>query len=601
VLGALDVFFQSGVGGSATQKLTVDDFFQRRTAEPISITLTLAELDGLTEDSPLHDYVVNHQITVKAVYTLDDATKRICAKYFGVALGIKDFSEYRCAATDGAKVNVLKALYGILQDSFAGLTAAKTKDEMNEALREFEREHPELCEAIEVPDDFVSAASGKLNRYVQWIYVPAVKDAIDEGQEAKNTALGALVNRAVGSRIDIETALQDLQAQTLLKYEEIVARNQSILGDLSNSLQQRLAKIAHNGVQVKLQWVPSLGKTVAVQTPVAGILTGEQGFQGSLSRMGHGLQRSYLLALLQELAASEQPEAPTLILGIEEPELYQHPPQARHLADTLNELGDGNNQILVTTHSPLFLSGEGLENTRVVQPPSGDAGSKVLCTDFNKLCGRIRTALGGNSVRPNVGLIAKIHQALQPGIAELFFARVPVLVEGLEDVSYITTYLTLSGLWPDFRRLGCHLIPVNGKDKLIQPTALLAELGLKAFVIFDADGDNEHPAQRPKHEKDNKALITLLNLNQSAFPVQDLIGQGHAIWAANLGESVKNDFGASYSTLTNASRQNYGHEGGLEKHDLFIADWLTTGFNTGVRSATLLRLCNEIISFADTA
>jgi len=49
--------------------------------------------------------------------------------------------------------------------------------------------------------------------------------------------------------------------------------------------------------------------------------------------MGHGLQRSYLLALLQELAGSEAPNAPTLILGCEEPELYQHPPQARHLAD----------------------------------------------------------------------------------------------------------------------------------------------------------------------------------------------------------------------------------------------------------------------------
>jgi putative ATP-dependent endonuclease of the OLD family len=38
---------------------------------------------------------------------------------------------------------------------------------------------------------------------------------------------------------------------------------------------------------------------------VAGIKTGDGDFLGSLARMGHGLQRSYLLALLQELGSSD--------------------------------------------------------------------------------------------------------------------------------------------------------------------------------------------------------------------------------------------------------------------------------------------------------
>jgi predicted ATP-dependent endonuclease of OLD family len=101
--------------------------------------------------------------------------------------------------------------------------------------------------------------------------------------------------------------------------------------------------------------------------------------------MGHGLQRSYLLALLQELAGSEAVDAPTLILGCEEPELYQHPPQARHLADVFIELATGNNQILVTTHSPLFVSGDGFENTRLVRRPNNNAGSQVKALTFQNL------------------------------------------------------------------------------------------------------------------------------------------------------------------------------------------------------------------------
>lgn len=127
-----------------------------------------------------------------------------------------------------------------------------------------------------------------------------------------------------------------------------------------------------------------LNKSVVVQPPVAGIKTGDANFFGSINRMGHGLQRSYLLALLQELAASDGENAPTLLLGVEEPELYQHPPQARHLADVLEALSIENNQILITTHSPIFVKGQGFENVRLVTA-SGNTADIKFCT-FDALC-----------------------------------------------------------------------------------------------------------------------------------------------------------------------------------------------------------------------
>src|SRR5690606_7251213 len=123
-------------------------------------------------------------------------------------------------------------------------------------------------------------------------------------------------------------------------------------------------------------------KSVAIQSPVVGIKRGEGEFRGSLSRMGHGLQSSYLLTLLQGLAASDAPDAPTLILGCEEPELYQHPPQARHLADVLVELSESNNQILVTTHSPMFVNGDGFENVCVVRRPNVGGAANISSLTF---------------------------------------------------------------------------------------------------------------------------------------------------------------------------------------------------------------------------
>jgi predicted ATP-dependent endonuclease of OLD family len=181
----------------------------------------------------------------------------------------------------------------------------------------------------------------------------------------------------------------------------------------------------------------------------------------------------------------------------------------------------------------------------------------------------------------------------------MFFAHVPVLVEGLEDVSYITTELLLSNQWAEFRRLGCHLIPCNGKDKLIQPLAIATELGVPVFVVFDADGHTTNPDNRIKHERDNRALISLLGAAHAPFPTAD-VSTNHAIWEKSLTHAVKADFAGDYDRLLNAARVNYAHEGGLEKNDLFIADWLTAARDKGLASPTLARLCQTILTFASS-
>lgn len=601
VLAALNVFFQERVA-SATDisNLTDEDYFGKNTNSPIRITVTFDELRPEAQTA-LAAYVRQNELVVTAEAVFDQAAGIGQVRHFGHRLGMEAFRPFFDADKAGAKAGALATIYDALRGQFGELPNPRSKDDKAEALRQYEAAHPDRCVLIPSADDFYGVNStGKLAAFVQWVFVPAVKDAAEEGKEAKNTALGKLIARAVRTRTNFDAELEALKTDTLSKYRELLERNQASLTELAQALQRRLEAWAHPDVRLGMEWLSDPAKSVVLQQPVAGIKTGEGDFLGSLARMGHGLQRSYLLALLQELAGSEAPNAPTLILGCEEPELYQHPPQARHLADVFGELSAGNNQILVTTHSPLFVSGDGFENTRLVRRPNNNASSQVKALTFQSLCARIRGALGEDQDRRIEGLIAKIHQALRPGIAEMFFARAPVLVEGLEDVSYITTELHLSGQWSEFRRLGCHLIPVNGKDKLIQPLAIAVELGLPVFIVFDADSDTQRQDHRIKHERDNRALIALLGAAHPPFPAASVVAVNHAIWQTNLGNAVKADFGANYERLTNASRVSYAHEGGLEKHDLFIAEWVTAGRSEGLASPTLQRLCNAILTFART-
>lgn len=598
VLAALNVFFQERAA-SATDisKLLDEDYFSKNTANPVRITLAFDDLSQAACEE-LAAYVRQNELVVTAEAVFDSASGTGAVRHYGQRLGMEAFRAFFEAEKAGSRAPELTQIYDGLRAQY-GLPNVRSKDDRMQALRKYEGAHAEQCILIPSPDEFYGINStGKLARFVQWVYVPAVKDAGEEGLEAKNTALGKLIARAVRSRTNFDAELEELKTETLNRYRELLNRNQASLTDISQSLQRRLESWAHPNVRLGMEWLSDPSKSVVVQPPVAGIKTGDGDFLGSLARMGHGLQRSYLLALLQELAGSDAPDAPTLILGCEEPELYQHPPQARHLADVFGELATGNNQILVTTHSPLFVSGDGFENTRLVQRQNQNNGSRVRALTFANLCSRVRVALRDDPQRPTDGLVAKIHQALQPGISEMFFARVPVLLEGLEDVSYITTELHLANQWAEFRRLGGHLIPVNGKDKLIQPLAIAVELGLPVFVVFDADGDVQREAHRTMHERDNRALITLLGQSHAPFPNECIISENHAIWSTNLGAVVKTDFAEHYEPLVNAARARYGHEGGLEKHDLFIAEWVSAGRQAGHASPTMQRLCTAILDFA---
>ncbi|HBO4312245.1 TPA: AAA family ATPase [Pseudomonas aeruginosa] len=599
VLAALNVFFQER-HASATDisKLVDEDYFSRNTNSPVRVTLTFDDLSPAALDA-LAAYVRQGELVVTAEAIFDQASGTGAVRHHGQRLGMEVFRAFFEADKAGSRAVDLAQIYDRLRAQFGELPNPRSKDDKAQALRDYEAAHPELCTLISSADDFYGINStGKLARFVQWVYIPAVKDAGEESLEAKNTALGKLIARAVRNRANFDAELDALKAEVLDRYRALLERNQASLTEISQSLQRRLESWAHPNARLGMEWLSDPSKSVVVQSPVAGIKTGDGDFVGSLARMGHGLQRSYLLALLQELADSDALDAPTLILGCEEPELYQHPPQARHLCDVFDELSTGNNQILVTTHSPLFVSGDGFENTRVVQQQARNNGSHVKSMIFTSLCARVRHAFGDDPQRPVGGLIAKIHQALQPGIAEMFFARIPILVEGLEDVSYITTELHLANQWSEFRRLGCHLIPVNGKDKLIQPLAIAVEFGIPVFVVFDADGDTQRPDHRVKHERDNRALLTLLGQAHPPFPPQCMVGANHAIWSTNLGRIVKEDFGGNYEQLVNEARVRYGNEGGLEKHDLFIADWVTAGREAGYSSPTLQRLCAAILAFA---
>ena len=600
VLCALNVFFREfdNVATDLSQ-LDREDFHQKNTDEPIRITITFTDLSAEAQED-FADYFRQGQLVVSAVATFDEGTGKAEVKQYGQRLGMLALGPFFVALGDGKKVAELKTIYANLRGTYTDLPAPGTKDAMVEALHSYEAERPDQCELIPSPDQFYGFSKGanRLAKHVQWVYVPAVKDPTSEQVEARNSALGKLLARTVRARTNFDEAVKALRGDMQGQYEALLEENQHVLDDISTALQARMCEWAHPDATLRLHWKQDSDKSVRVEEPWAHILVGEGDFEGELSRFGHGLQRSYLLALMQELAGTDDAGGPTLILACEEPELYQHPPQARHLAAVLHKLSHGNSQVIVSTHSPLFVSGEGFEDVRMVRKDQGSPCSAVSHMSYAQIARAVAAATGEQLRKPE-GSLAKIHQALQPAINEMFFTHRLILVEGLEDAAYLLAYLNLLEKSEDYRRMGCHIVPVNGKSELLQPLVIAKHMGIPTYVVFDADADKpDSNGSRAKHEKDNKALLTLSGRpGENPMPDATFRGAGLTMWHSDIGSVVEADIGKEdWAAFRADADRRYGHAGGLRENALHIGASLAFAWEAGKRSANLERLCTEILT-----
>lgn len=599
VLAALNVFFRQYKDSKTDlSKLSVDDFHHKDVSQSIKISVTFSDLSEQAK-TDLSDYVRQDKLIVSSVAKYDAGLERAEVKQYGNRLGMNEFRAYFEADKSGASAGDLREIYNRLREKFKELPVTKTKADMADALRNFETGNPDNCTLIPSEDQFYGASKGanRLAPHIQWVFVSAVKDITEESQETKNSALGQLLARTIRSKVNFAEKVGKLREDIHRDYQAILEAEQSVLDDLSVSLEIKLKSWAHPNATAKVLWKQDPEKSVKIDEPWAYIRIGERGFEGELARFGHGMQRSYMLTLLQELAATDDKSAPTLIMGIEEPELYQHPPQARYLSEVLQDLSLLGSQILVCTHSPLFIPGDDFEAVRMVREAGSPGASYVAQVKYDELAKKLEDS--GQKLLKESGMLAKLYPSLNPVVNEMFFCKVLVLTEGIEDVAYIKSYLMLNGKMREFRQYGCHIVPVGGKSEIIKPLAMAKLLKIPVFVAFDADTDKTKDDEIIKHKKDNKSILKLLGYDgENEWPAATLCKADMAMWKTNITELVNSELGEQWKKHFDAASAYYGNAGGLKKNPLAISRALDTGWAENIKSPALMQLTHDIVEFA---
>lgn len=606
ILTALNVFFRNTASASTNlHTLTEEDFHHLNVRDPVQITLTFTELSAEAQED-LKAYYRQEQLVVSAKAEWDEGTRTAEVKQYGSRLVMPQLAPFFRAAEQEARVPALREIYAAIRKEIPGLPDVTTKPAMTEALRSFEEGHLDLCELVESENLFYGWSRGenRLAKHVQWVHIPAVKDAATEQEEGTKTALGQLLQRTIRAKVDFKTPLLDLERRVEEEYSRILDQQQGALRELQESIGQRLRAWTTSSAALLLEWHYDRDKSVVLNEPAARIRIGDDpDFVGEVARLGHGMQRAFLVSILQELASQQGEGAPTLLLGFEEPELYQHPPQAQHISSLLQLLGQDrgkNAQVIVTSHSPYFVSGRSFESVRVVRKNIRKKHTEIKSAAYEKIARRLADGFGAPP-RSTTSILATVDQILYPSQRELFFSPVVVLVEGVEDVAFLSTHIHLTGKWEDFRQLGCHFVVSGGKSNLCKLLAIARELEIPAFVVCDADSNEKDEKTRKEHEQHNRCILKLCAIDQaSSLPQSTIWGGNLAMWASEMMDVVKNDVGTeAWEEAEDRVRVERGLVANVSrKNTLRIAAVLEELGLRGVKVPVLEEAADRILTYA---
>lgn len=498
ILRALDWFFN----GTRHDLLTVDDVFHRQADRTVEVAV---QFDALTERDreALGKYASVEATTVEIRKTWTDGDEKI----IGRSRVFPAFQEIRSAASASER----RSIYTELRSAEPELNLpAWTNDaSATQTMSDWEAANPtELVDAdIESSSHFFGfAGQAQLSGVFDYIFVSADLRAGEEATDGRAAIIGRILEQA------IDRSAADAEIAALL---DETSRQQSSI--LENHFTEQLAALSAS-LTAEVQAFAS-GRAIEINSDLAPpppqktqflVNVRDQELMTRVDRQGHGFQRALLIASLKLLAETRRTaETPGVIcLAVEEPELYQHPLQARLFAGVLRSLAedpDRGVQVAYATHSPYFIEARSFSQIRRV------TRSRVGDHDATHVLGSTEDAVSARLE----GFVEteRVHRQLDGvclgGLSEGFFADVVLLVEGSTDRAVLAGAAArdASPLLLD----GIFIGEAGGKTGLLLPYVIFEQLGIPVYVVSDNDSHLEERLQAASGSGDLSRVRNLKN------------------------------------------------------------------------------------------
>jgi putative ATP-dependent endonuclease of OLD family len=464
VLQALCVFFEKS-------KVGKEDFQKGNENSPIEIVVHF-DCDGL--DHLKHDGIIKLKQIHKKVNE-----KIICEK--------KIFSNF--TAPDEQILQSYNTLKSLAKSLGLEVPTKKPDEEVIKQLRE------SVIETIAASpsSDWFDADWEQIEEYIpELIFIPASQDHEAEQKMSSDSSLFGRLFR-VGIRNWLKADSESLAAlQTINTKVETI--NNLFLKIVEGKLKEQLPLA--EGLSQEIDPLDiSKGFSFTMQVEDG------QGVRTPLNQRGSGLQRAVLVAIIRaqseinkeiekirtHVVDSGTQEEETMgrsnpvLYFFEEPEAFLHLSAQKDLFYSLKDLATQNSQIILTTHSTLFIDESDMDDVVLLVREQGKTIS--------------RQHIPQEDIRDQLGERVKL--------SELLTGKVCCLVEGLSDKFAFERWASRLGY--DFKRQGIHFISMEGCQNMdyFANVSILNDFNVPFKIILDKDSHGEtNSAERIKILKD---------------------------------------------------------------------------------------------------
>lgn len=325
--------------------------------------------------------------------------------------------------------------------------------------------------------------------------VRLIGDGVDEKGNTSKVwdGLKAVLPLYALFKSDRQSSDQDAEAQDPLKLaiKEAVAAKAPELQTLLGFVEQEVKRVADLTLQKLREMDPTVAATLdpKFERPnwaslIKASITGDD--EIPLNKRGSGVRRLILLNFFRAKADRAMRERPfsSTIYAVEEPETSQHPHNQRLLMRALQQLAVGDDQVIVTTHTPMLARSLPSQSLRFLS----------------------KAADGSRSIE--VGGTEAVNEAIAQSLGVLpdHTIKAFVVVEGVLDVVFVKSLARMFRSHgqpvPDLDSLELAgelvFVPAGGAENLALWASRLSPLKRPEFHLFDRDA----PAgQAPKHQQ----------------------------------------------------------------------------------------------------
>lgn len=486
ILLALSLFFSG-------RTLSNSDFYDAQEEITINITFSNIEVGDINRLADEHKSRINKiiydgKLYLSRIYSTDGKSKLKCYKLLPIdGRFIPKNIETLLKGKKGAEIpNSLNQVFPEYVELLKGCkTQTEAREKLDQIIETFNRDSLDFS-LEDLPSGWEESIKGILPEVV---YITAVKDFKDEIKTSETTSFGKLLSILL-SVIESSGQLNTISESFDLLHQILNKQTTEVATATRNGRIEKIEEI-ENQVQSYLQEsFPSSQVEIFIPKPdLKQIFSNakifiDDGIKDTIETKGDGMKRAATFALLrtfvtQKTLSVDEPQGDTnakpYLFLFEEPELYLHPTAQKILFEALEKLSQINNQVFVTTHSPIFFSPDSTGTFIKVKKEKDQNSEKPYSKFFSINFLRNATAKDAFQI------------LCYENCSAAFFSNKVLLVEGDSDLIYIKEVAKLyNPLW-SFDNKNISVISINGKSNVKRFVDFYNSFDIIPFVLVDSD------------------------------------------------------------------------------------------------------------------